>query len=73
MKISARNKFITTIEEVQIQGLISILKLSLVEPAVVTAVITKNAAEEMQIEPGDEINIVVKPTEIFIQTIKPNK
>ncbi len=70
MKISARNKFKTTIKEVQIQGLISLLELSLDEPAIVTAVITRDAAEEMKIQVGDEINIVVKPTEIFIQEIK---
>ncbi|MHA1131515.1 MAG: TOBE domain-containing protein [Candidatus Helarchaeota archaeon] len=73
MKISARNKLKTTIDELEIQGLISLLKLSLNEPAIITAVITRAAAEEMQIDRGDEINVVVKPTEIFIQQIKTKK
>ena len=70
MKSSARNKFNTTINEVNVQGLIATLQLSLKEPAIVTAVITKEAAEEMDIKIGDAIKIVVKPTEIFVQQIK---
>ena len=70
MKLSARNKFKTTIDEVNIQELISTLHLSLREPAIVTAVITKEAAEEMDIKIGDAIKIVVKPTEIFIQQLE---
>ncbi|NVM29935.1 MAG: TOBE domain-containing protein [Candidatus Helarchaeota archaeon] len=70
MKSSARNKFNTTINEVNVQGLIATLQLTLKEPAIVTAVITKEAAEEMDIKIGDAIKIVVKPTEIFVQQIK---
>ncbi|NVM54820.1 MAG: TOBE domain-containing protein [Candidatus Helarchaeota archaeon] len=70
MKISTRNKFKTTIKELQVQGLISTLHLSINEPAIVTAVITKEAADEMDIKIGDEINIVVNPTEIIIQQLK---
>ena len=51
------------------QELISTLCLSLTEPVIITAVITKEAAEEMDIKVGDEINIIVKPTEVFIQQI----
>jgi len=70
MKISARNKLKTTITEVQIEGLISTLRLSLDKPAIITAVITRGAAEEMNIKKDDEIRIVVKPTEIFIQQLE---
>jgi molybdate transport system regulatory protein len=70
MKISARNKFRTTINEVENQGLISLLRLSLKEPAIITAVITRQAAEELNIKPGDQIKVVVKPTEIMIQELK---
>ena len=67
MKLSARNKFKTIIKKINDQDLISTLELSLNEPAIVTAVITKDAAEEMDIKVGDSIKVVVKPTEIFIQ------
>ena len=69
MKTSARNKLTTIIKEIQVQELISTLCLSLTEPVIITAVITKEAAEEMDIKVGDEINIIVKPTEVFIQQI----
>ena len=70
MKISARNKLKATITEVQIEGLISTLRLSLDKPAIITAVITRGAAEEMDIKKDDEIRIIVKPTEIFIQQLE---
>lgn len=69
MKTSARNKLNTIIKEIKVQELISTLCLSLTEPVIITAVITKEAAEEMDIKVGDEINIIVKPTEVFIQQI----
>ena len=70
MKISARNKLKATITEVQIEGLISTLRLSLDKPAIITAVITRGAAEEMDIKKDDEIRIIVKPTEIFIHQLE---
>jgi molybdate transport system regulatory protein len=69
LKTSARNKLNTIIKEIKVQELISTLCLSLTEPVIITAVITKEAAEEMDIKVGDEINIIVKPTEVFIQQI----
>lgn len=71
MKISARNKIKTVIKEINSQELISTLSLTLKEPCIITAVITKDAAQDMDIKVGDTINIVVKPTEIFIQDLKP--
>jgi len=69
LKTSARNKLNTVIKEIKKQELISILHLSLTEPVIITAVITKDAAKEMDIKVGDEINIIVKPTEVFLQQL----
>lgn len=70
MKISARNKIKTVIKEIKSQELIATLSLSLKEPCILTAVITKDAAEDMDIKVGDTIKVIVKPTEIFIQDLK---
>jgi molybdopterin-binding protein len=71
LKISARNKIKTVIKDIKGQELIATLCLSLEEPCIITAVITKDAAEDMDIKVGDTIKIIVKPTEIFIQDLKP--
>ena len=71
MKISARNKIKTVIKDLRIQELIATLCLSLDESCIITAVITKDAAEDMNIKIGDTIKIIVKPTEIFIQDLNP--
>ncbi|MDD1779453.1 MAG: TOBE domain-containing protein [Candidatus Helarchaeota archaeon] len=70
MKISARNKIKTVIKEIKSQELIATLCLSLAEPCILTAVITKDAAEDMDVKVGDTIKVIVKPTEIFIQDLK---
>ena len=71
MKISARNKIKTEIKDIRVQELIATLCLSLEESCIITAVITKDAAEDMDIKVGDTIKVIVKPTEIFIQDVKP--
>ena len=71
MKISARNKIKTVIKDIKGQELIATLCLSIVEPCIITAVITKDAAEDMDIKVGETIKVIVKPTEIFIQDLKP--
>jgi molybdopterin-binding protein len=69
LKISARNKIKTVIKEIRGQELIATLCLTLKDPYIITAVITKDAAEDMDIKVGDKIKIIVKPTEIFIQDL----
>jgi molybdate transport system regulatory protein len=51
--------------EIETEGLISKIKIS-IEPAIITAIITKEAADAMDIKNNDSVVAVVKATEVMI-------
>ncbi len=65
LKISARNQMKGKIIEIEKEGLIAKVKIS-VEPSTITAVITKEAADALDIKKGDRVMAVVKATEVMI-------
>lgn len=66
LKLSARNQLKGKVVEVQKGALTAKVKVEVLIPATVTAVITKDAADELDIKIGDEVSAVVKATEIII-------
>ena len=67
MKISARNKILGKIKALEDKGLIFIIRVQPHESAIITAVITREAAEQMKIKKNDLVKVVVKPTEVMIK------
>jgi len=65
LKISARNQMKGKVIEVEKEGLIAKVKIS-IEPATITAVITKEAADALAIKKDDKVLAVVKATEVMI-------
>ncbi len=65
VKISARNQMKGKIIDVEKEGLIAKVKIS-VEPSTITAVITKEAAEALGLKKDDKVVAVVKATEVMI-------
>lgn len=65
LKISARNQMKGKIIEIEKEGLIAKIKIS-VEPTTITAVITKEAADALSLKKGDKVAAVVKATEVMI-------
>lgn len=66
MKISARNRLKGVVKAVNKGDVTSIVKIEINTPATVTAVITKEAVEDLQIKLGDTVEAVIKSTEIMI-------
>jgi molybdate transport system regulatory protein len=66
LKISARNQLKGKVVSVEKDGITAKVKVEIKAPAVVTAVITKEAVEDLGIKVGDEVNAVVKSTEVMI-------
>jgi molybdate transport system regulatory protein len=66
LKISARNHLKGKVTAVQKEGLTAIIKMQLTVPAVVTSLISKEAAEDLGIRVGDEVEAVIKATEVMI-------
>ncbi len=65
LKISARNQMKGKVIEVDKEGLIAKVKIS-IEPTTITAVITKEAADALAIKKDDKVLAVVKATEVMI-------
>jgi molybdate transport system regulatory protein len=66
LKISARNRLKGKVLAVEKQGLTAKIKVKITVPAIVTALISREAAEDLGIKVGDEVEAVIKATEVMI-------
>ena len=65
LKISARNQLPGKVVAVEESGVISKVKI-MIEPQVVTSVITREAVEKLGIKKGDDVYAIIKSTEVMI-------
>jgi len=66
LKISARNRLKGKITDVEKDGLMTKVRVELIVPATVTAMISKEAAEDLGLKVGDQVEAIVKATEVMI-------
>ena len=67
-ELSARNRFRGIVRDVKVDGLLAQVELETTRPARVVAVITREAAEELGLAPGQDATAVVKATSVLIDT-----
>ena len=65
--LSARNRFRGHIREVRIEGLLAQVELDVTEPSRVVAVITREAAEQLGLAPGQDATALVKATSVMVE------
>jgi len=66
LKISARNRLKGKVVAVEKDGLMGKVKLEITVPVSVTALISKEAVEDLGIKVGDQVEAIVKATEVMI-------
>jgi PadR family transcriptional regulator AphA len=66
MKLSARNQLHATVAAVNHGEVMSTVKVMLPDGQQLTAAITKDAAEELDVAAGDEVLVIIKSTEVMI-------
>jgi len=66
LKISARNRLKGKVVAVEKEAVTAKVKVKIVVPVVVTALISREAVEDLKIRVGDEVEAVVKATEVMI-------
>ena len=66
LKISARNRLKGVVKSIDKGDVIAKIKLEVKTPAVITALISREAADDLKIKPGDNVEAVIKATEIMI-------
>jgi molybdate transport system regulatory protein len=72
LKISARNRLRGTVQDVEKGVITAKVKVKIDDPVVITAIISKEAVEELDIKRGEKVEAVVKATEVMIAKEKPN-
>lgn len=66
LKISARNRMKGKVKAVEKNAVTAKIKVEITVPTVVTALISREATEELDIKVGDEVEAVIKATEVMI-------
>jgi len=66
LKISARNRLKGVVKGVEKGDVIAKVKLEVKTPAVITALISREAVEDLNIKVGDSVEAVIKATEVMI-------
>jgi molybdopterin-binding protein len=65
--MSARNRFKGIVREVKVDGLLAQVEIMITEPARVVAIVTRDAVEELGLEPGAPATAVVKSTSVMVE------
>jgi molybdopterin-binding protein len=66
MRLSARNQLNATVDSLQLGEVMATVKVTLPEGQHLTAAITRDSAEDLDLSPGDEVVVVIKSTEVMI-------
>lgn len=66
MEISARNGLKGKVKDVKLGEVMASIKIEITEPGVITAVITRESAEELELAIGDEVKAIIKSTEVMV-------
>ena len=66
-QMSARNRFGGIVSSVKVEGLMAQVEMVVTEPAVLTAVVTADAVEELGIKPGNHVVAVIKSTSVMVE------
>lgn len=64
--ISARNRFPGTVRSVEADGVMALVEIQ-AGPFLVTAAVTRDAVEELQLREGDQVAATVKATSVMIE------
>ena len=66
-ELSARNRFRGVVRQVEVEGFLARVEIDVTEPARVVAVITREAVEELGLEPGVAATAIVKSTSVMVE------
>ncbi len=65
--MSARNRLRGTVRSVEIDGLLAQVEILVTEPTRIVAIVTRDAVEELGLEPGAAATAIVKSTSVMVE------
>jgi molybdate transport system regulatory protein len=66
MPLSARNRIEGVVKGIEKGEVASTVKIEISGPATVTSMITKEAAEDLDLKEGDKVEAVIKASEVMV-------
>jgi len=66
MKTSARNLIKGTIKSVKTSEVAAVLKVEIDTPTVITSLITEESVRDLNLKPGDRVEVMIKSTSVMI-------
>jgi molybdopterin-binding protein len=66
-QVSARNRFSGIVSDVKVEGLMAQVEMVITEPTVLTAIVTADAVEDLDIKRGNHIVAIVKSTSVMVE------
>lgn len=66
MKISAQNRLKGVVKRIEKGQVVTLVQIEITTPTVMTALITKDALDELELKIGDEVKAITKATEIMV-------
>ncbi|WP_254531614.1 TOBE domain-containing protein [Natrinema gelatinilyticum] len=67
MALSARNRLQGTVQSLETDGIMADIEIETNGGQTVTAVITSDSVDRLGIDEGDEVNAVIKATEVMVE------
>src|SRR5262249_42847755 len=65
--LSARNRFRAIVTEVKTDGLMAQVEMVVSEPVRLVAVVTRDAVDDLELQPGMAATAIVKSTSVIVQ------
>jgi molybdate transport system regulatory protein len=66
LKISARNRLKGVVKSVEKGDIVAKVKIDITVPTIITALISSEAVEDLEIKAGDKVEAVIKATEVMV-------
>jgi molybdopterin-binding protein len=66
MPLSARNRLKGVVKGIEKGEVASTIKIEVTGPAVITSMITREAAEDLKLKVGDSVEAVIKASEVMV-------
>ena len=66
MQLSGRNQLKGKVTAVELGAVMASIKIEITEPNTITAAITKESAEKLELAEGDDVAAIIKSTEVIV-------
>jgi molybdate transport system regulatory protein len=66
LKVGTRNQLRGAVKKLEISELAATVRIQVETPTMITALITRDAVDELDLEIGDEVEAVIKATEVMV-------